>query len=395
MAAAASTPPTQAVAEVESGTVLEAARLEICEEVGRFLHLSLEGDHRPAESVWGWRPAILGAPPRLRRHVDPSRVSVKFAPCKALVKRGAECGDSVFIGLPSREDVFLALRAGDLAPSKDDGTEEPPQGCSGLGATAVLRIWLRYLNPRLVDLIDFEAESSAATLQFVTAGGEGGFSSARPSWMHRERVPVDGGWGCVDGRPHGPHGACGGDFGKLSHDFDQLCAGPSREEAPAHCGHGGAWLGWMSGPYQKLEGVDGWHYGPNDPCCAEADHSGGGDARGQAKEGHCARASLGWRRVGQFVRGRRWRALPKQCSEEIYQTIEKLMMEDLLSRTRAPGMPRPKLCAAEARARACLMILQFDQLAIDRGSWTLASEASLELPPPFHSFCDRSLGAAS
>ena len=110
--------------------------------------------------------------------------------------------------------------------------------------------------------------------------------------------------------------------------------------------------------------------------------------------------------------------------EEIYGTIERLMTEDLLSRTVAPGMPTPTLCArawlenrsrltnypaairtawgvagilnclvnsnpAEARARAALMLLQADQVALDRGSWTLAAEASLELAPPFHSFANR------
>ena len=43
---------------------------------------------------------------------------------------------------------------------------------------------------------------------------------------------------------------------------------------------------------------------------------------------------------------------------------------------------RPK----EARARACLMLLQADQVAVDRGNWGLAAQASLELPPPFHQF---------
>ena len=36
-----------------------------------------------------------------------------------------------------------------------------------------------------------------------------------------------------------------------------------------------------------------------------------------------------------------------------------------------------------APARAALMILQFDQVSIDRGSWALAAELSLEQQPPF------------
>ena len=50
---------------------------------------------------------------------------------------------------------------------------------------------------------------------------------------------------------------------------------------------------------------------------------------------------------------------------------------------------------AEARARAALMLLQADQVALDKGSWTLASEASLELAPPFHSFASHAAVDAS
>ena len=113
-----------------------------------------------------------------------------------------------------------------------------------------------------------------------------------------------------------------------------------------------------------------------------------------------------------------------ESPEEIYTTIEKLMLEDLLSRTLAPGMPKPTLCARawlesrsrltnypaavrtawgvagildclKARARAALMLLQADQVALDKGSWTLAAEASLELAPPFHSFASHAAVDAS
>ena len=102
---------------------------------------------------------------------------------------------------------------------------------------------------------------------------------------------------------------------------------------------------------------------------------------------------------------------------DISSLVEKLMMEDLLSRTLAAGMPEAELCArawvehrsrigsyrsaaqsswaaagilddlirgrnASARARACLLLLQLDQAAVDRGSWVLAAELSLETGPP-------------
>lgn len=104
--------------------------------------------------------------------------------------------------------------------------------------------------------------------------------------------------------------------------------------------------------------------------------------------------------------------------EEIYGVIERLMLEDLTSRPTAHGVPSQDLCARAwvehrskigaykvaahmawgisglldelirgrpmaARARACLMLPQLDQCAIDKGSWTLAAELSLEMGPPF------------
>ena len=43
---------------------------------------------------------------------DPPRVFSRFGACKALVKRGTEVGDSIFVGLPAYKDVVLCLRAG-------------------------------------------------------------------------------------------------------------------------------------------------------------------------------------------------------------------------------------------------------------------------------------------
>ena len=104
--------------------------------------------------------------------------------------------------------------------------------------------------------------------------------------------------------------------------------------------------------------------------------------------------------------------------EEIFGLIEKLMAEDLTSATVGPGMDRPMISAGawvehrskinsfktgahaawniagildalmvgdvkKARARAALGLMMLDQASIDRGSWVLASELSLETPPPF------------
>ena len=101
----------------------------------------------------------------------------------------------------------------------------------------------------------------------------------------------------------------------------------------------------------------------------------------------------------------------------IVNLIERLMMEDLGSQTITPGQPMPSLCSkawvehrsrighwkssaytawtvaaaldalragniAGCRARLNLMLLMLDQTACDRGSWTIASELSLEQGPP-------------
>ena len=46
---------------------------------------------------------------------DPPKLYTKFGTCRSLVKCGADCGEAVFIGLPSRQDVDIALRAGGFA----------------------------------------------------------------------------------------------------------------------------------------------------------------------------------------------------------------------------------------------------------------------------------------
>ena len=116
------------------------------------------------------------------------------------------------------------------------------------------------------------------------------------------------------------------------------------------------------------------------------------------------------------------RAALVETPEEVSNVVEKLLMEDMLSQTQAPGMPTPAQhlsarawlehrsrvgaykatahCAwaacgiwddlmqgrvAHARATAALLVLQIDQCSVDRGSWTLASELSLEPGPPFAS----------
>ena len=105
--------------------------------------------------------------------------------------------------------------------------------------------------------------------------------------------------------------------------------------------------------------------------------------------------------------------------EEIYKMVERLMYEDLNAQTLPPGqLPRGLSARAwvefrsritaykasaysawslsgvldsliagnisQARARACLGLLQIDQACIDRGNYVLAAELSLEIGPPLN-----------
>lgn len=112
------------------------------------------------------------------------------------------------------------------------------------------------------------------------------------------------------------------------------------------------------------------------------------------------------------------RAMLQEQPQEISAMIEKLMWEDISSQTLTPGVAVPSFSVrawmehrsrigayrtlahaacgtagaldclikndvAGARARLGVMMVQFDQSAVDAGSWYLASELGLEIPPPF------------
>ena len=117
----------------------------------------------------------------------------------------------------------------------------------------------------------------------------------------------------------------------------------------------------------------------------------------------------------------------QEAPEEISGVVERMLLEDLTSQTQAPGMPMASFNArawvehrsrigsayktsayaawstagildnlvkgkvAHARAQAGLLLLQLDQVAIDRGNWSLASELSLEQGPPLASLSSHAL----
>ena len=145
----------------------------------------------------------------------------------------------------------------------------------------------------------------------------------------------------------------------------------------------------------------------------------GAEGRGPAKElGGYARSRAAALRELQ-------RCLKKQ-PQLIYKSVEQRMMEDWEDAGSQPGISQGSMTARgwlehrsriqqfpasirqgralagildclrsgkpeEARARACLALAQLDQQAIDRGSFLLASELSLESAPPYSAFSGHSL----
>lgn len=115
-----------------------------------------------------------------------------------------------------------------------------------------------------------------------------------------------------------------------------------------------------------------------------------------------------------------------ESPSEIYELLERLMQEDVVSHSLEPGLEAAATftargwvehrshigaykavahCSwgvagvldslrrgkvAEARARSAVLLLQIDQSCVDRGSWVLSSELSLENPPPFHNLVHHS-----
>lgn len=85
-----------------------AEREEICDGIAAFLVRALRGENRGtsgrerlvlASRIWIVARSIDGEEYR------PLKVFRTFAGCKELVKRGRDCGDSVFVGLPSEREA--------------------------------------------------------------------------------------------------------------------------------------------------------------------------------------------------------------------------------------------------------------------------------------------------
>ena len=111
------TPQFQSTASSSRGSRTSLSweeREDICQQIGEWVVNSLQGlprgpsgrDQIPLSSrVWIVFQDFEGLVYR------PARVFRQFAGCRALVKRGADCGDSCFVGLPSEREARWVVRA--------------------------------------------------------------------------------------------------------------------------------------------------------------------------------------------------------------------------------------------------------------------------------------------
>lgn len=107
-----------AVAEFPSGsTPLEDRRRRIAEEAGQFLQRSLAGDFRGGsgrDRIREGSTIYVLVKDFGGRTYNPVRVFSAFSQLKPHVKRGADCGNSIFIGWPTRAEAQICVRSAGL-----------------------------------------------------------------------------------------------------------------------------------------------------------------------------------------------------------------------------------------------------------------------------------------
>lgn len=107
---------------VVSGSQSWSVREAICDEIALWLTRSLNGEHRLSSGrdrinlpsrVWLVARDIEG------NVYNPPRIYRQFSSCKALVKRGSDLGDSIFVGLPSQREAYRVIAAAGLQRPTD------------------------------------------------------------------------------------------------------------------------------------------------------------------------------------------------------------------------------------------------------------------------------------
>ena len=104
--------------EFPSGpTSLEDRRRRIAEEAGQFLQRSLSGDFRGGsgrDKIREGSTIYVLVKDYGGRTYNPVRVFESFTQLKPHVKRGSDCGSSIFIGWPTKLEAQICVRSAGL-----------------------------------------------------------------------------------------------------------------------------------------------------------------------------------------------------------------------------------------------------------------------------------------
>lgn len=114
---AAQTPVSITAGRHRASEYTEAERRQAAIEVGQFLRRALEEEHRGASSrdrIKLQSRVYILCKDFSGRIYNPVRVFHSFSAVKPLVKVDGECGNSVFVGLPTVWEAKVAVRAAGL-----------------------------------------------------------------------------------------------------------------------------------------------------------------------------------------------------------------------------------------------------------------------------------------
>ena len=96
----------------------EAERIKVAEEIGAFIRRSLNGDHRGAsgrDKIKLQNRLYILCRDIHGQVYNPPRLFQTFTALKPVVKTSSgQCGDSVFVGVPSQWEARIVIRAAGL-----------------------------------------------------------------------------------------------------------------------------------------------------------------------------------------------------------------------------------------------------------------------------------------
>eukprot|EP00435_Cladocopium_sp_Y103_P020927 s3291_g5.t1 len=115
-------PAASAASSSEVGTSDSRGRRLLAEEIGRFLRRAVQGEHRgtSGRDKLKLQNRIYVVLANFEGQIfEEPRVETSFAIVKSLCKRGADCGNSIFVGFATKWEARIALEAGRFP---EDGT---------------------------------------------------------------------------------------------------------------------------------------------------------------------------------------------------------------------------------------------------------------------------------